>query len=70
MFSLIKQVFIVFLSLSSSFAPKFLSLNDEPCTVGPTLIYLNPVEFKHYSFMGGKVKRELRVASYDFRYTS
>ena len=49
MFSLIKQVFIVLLSFSSSLArlakirTKCLSLNDEPCMVRHTLIDLNPV---------------------------
>ena len=28
-----------------------LPLNDEPCMVRPTLIDLNPVEFKYYPFM-------------------
>ena len=44
MLSLIKQVFIVLLSFSSSLArdqTKCLFLNDEPCTVRPTLIDLN-----------------------------
>ena len=31
MFSLIKQVFIVLLSFSSSLATKCVSLNNEPC---------------------------------------
>ena len=38
MFSLIKQVFIVLLSFSSSLATKCLSLNEEPCMVRATLI--------------------------------
>ena len=42
MFSLIKQVFIVLLSFTESFATKCLFLNDEPCTIRPTLIDLNP----------------------------
>ena len=41
MFSLIKQVFIVLLKFSSYLATKCLSLQDEPCMVGPTLIDLN-----------------------------
>ena len=59
MFSLIKQVFIVLLSLSESLArvakvsdrTKCLSSNDEPCIVRPSLIDLNPVELKYYPFM-------------------
>ena len=43
MFSLIKHVFSVLLSFSESLATKCLFLNDEPCIVRPTLIYLNPV---------------------------
>ena len=50
MFSLIKHVFIVLLSFSESLATKCLFLNDEPCMVIPTLIYLNPVELKYYPF--------------------
>ena len=54
-------MFILFivLSFSSSLAriaklsdqTKCLLLNDEPCMVRPTLIYLNPVQLKYYSFM-------------------
>ena len=51
MFSLIKQMFIVLLSFSSSLASKCLSLNDEPSVIRPTLIDLNPVEHKYYTFM-------------------
>ena len=54
MFSLIKQMFIVLLSFSESLAQdqtKCLSLNDEPCTVRPTVIDFNPVELKYYPFM-------------------
>ena len=54
MFSLVKQVFIVLLSFSSSLARvriKFLSLNDEPCMTRPTLIDLNPAGLKYYPFM-------------------
>ena len=51
MFSLIKQVFIVLLSFSSSLATKCLSLNNEPCIVRATLTHLNPVELKCYPFM-------------------
>ena len=52
MLNLIKQVFIILLSFSSSLAPvakvgtKRLSLCDEPCIVRPTVIDLNPVELK------------------------
>ena len=38
MFSLIKQVFVVLLSFSSSLGTKCLSLNDEPCVTRPTVI--------------------------------
>ena len=54
MFSLIKQLFTVLLSFSSSVArdrTKCISLNDEPCIIRPTLIGLNVVELKHYQFM-------------------
>ena len=51
MFSLIKQVFIVLLSFSSSSATKYVSLIDEPCMVRPALIDLNPFELKYYPFM-------------------
>ena len=43
------NLFIVLLSFSS-LATKCL-LNDEPCMVRPTLIDMNPVELKYYSFM-------------------
>ena len=51
MISFIKQLFVVLLIFSSFLATKCLSLNDEPCTVRPTLIYLNPIELKYYPFM-------------------
>ena len=51
MFNLLKQVFIVLLNLRESLATKYVSLNDEPCMVRPTLIDLNLVELKYYSFM-------------------
>ena len=51
MFSLIKQMFTLILSFSSSLATKCVSLNDEPCMVRPTLIDLNPVEIKYYPFV-------------------
>ena len=51
MFSLIKQVFIVLLSFSSSLATKCVSLNDKSCMIRPTLITLNPVKLKNYPFM-------------------
>ena len=59
MFSLIKQVFIVLLSFSSSLAraanvsdqTKCVSLNDEPCIIRPSFIDLNPVTLNYYSFM-------------------
>ena len=59
MFSLIKQVFIVLSSFSSSLSRvanssdriKCLPLNDQLCMVRSTLIDLNPVEIKYYPFM-------------------
>ena len=54
MFSLIKQVFMVLLSFSSTLASdrtKYLFLNDETCMDRPNLIDQNPVELKYYSFM-------------------
>ena len=59
MFSLIKQMFIVLLSFSSSLAriakvsdqTKFVFFNDESCMVRPTLIELNPVELKYYPYI-------------------
>ena len=51
MFYLIKQVFIVLLSLSVSLATKCLCLNDEPCMVRLTFIDMNLVELKYYPFM-------------------
>ena len=51
MFNLIKQVFIILLIFSESFTTKYVSLNDEPCIVRPTLIDLNAVELKSYPFM-------------------
>ena len=50
MFSLIKQVIIVLLNFSEYLATKCVPLNDGPCMIRPTLIDLNPVEFKHYIF--------------------
>ena len=47
MFSLIKQVFIVLLSFSSSLATKCVSLNDQPYMVSSTFIDLNPVELRY-----------------------
>ena len=54
MLSVIKQVFIIFLSFSISFPKnrtKCLFLNDETCIFRPTLIDMNPVELKYYQFM-------------------
>ena len=51
MFSLIKQLFIVLMSFSESLATKWVSLNDEPCIIRPTLIDLNRVELKYYPFI-------------------
>ena len=47
MFS-IKQVFTVLFRFSECLATIFLSLNDELCMVGSTIIDLNPVELKYY----------------------
>ena len=54
MFSLIKKVFILLLSFSSSLALdqiEFLFLNDELCMVRFTLIDMTPVVLKYYLFM-------------------
>ena len=54
MFGLIKRVFMVLMSFSSSLAcnqTKCLFLNDELCMVRATLIDLNPVELKYYPFI-------------------
>ena len=51
MFGLIKQVVIAVLSFSGSLATKCMSLNNEKCMIKPTLIDLNPVEFKYYQLM-------------------
>ena len=48
---MIKQVFIVLLSFSSSLATKCLILNDEPCIVRLILIDYNTVELKYYALM-------------------
>ena len=51
MFRLIKQVFVALLSLSGSLATKCMSLNNEPCTIRPTLIDFNHIELNYYPFM-------------------
>ena len=48
---LIKQVFIILLSFSSSLETKCLSLNGEPCMARPILISLNLAELEYYQFM-------------------
>ena len=53
MFSLIKQVFIVLLSIKKSLVTKCMPSNDEQCMVRPTFIDVNPVELKYYPFMIG-----------------
>ena len=68
MFSLIKQVFIVLLYFSESFArerTKCFSLNDKPCMVRPTVIDLNPIELKYYPFLIslGKCDESCKVLS-------
>ena len=58
MFSLIKQVVIVSLRLSESLARdrrQGLFLNNELSVVRSTLIDLNPVEVKYYSFIINKL---------------
>ena len=42
---------IAMLSFSESLATKSVSLNDEPCTIRPTLIDFDPVEGKYCPFM-------------------
>ena len=71
MFSLIKQMFNVLLSFSSSLAhdqTKCLSLNDAPCMVRPTLIDLNLVDLKYYPFMFSLVNVVKVVMSYCQKY--
>ena len=43
--------FIALLSFSVSLATKCVSLNNDPCTIRPTLINLNSVELSYYPFM-------------------
>ena len=48
------SLFILLLSFSSTLArdrTEYLFLNYEPCMVRPTIIDMNPVEFKYYLFM-------------------
>ena len=49
----IKEAFIVGFQafISGSLATKYISLNDEPYLVRPTLINLNPDELHYYPFM-------------------
>ena len=54
-------MFIVLLIFSSSSArvadqTKYLSFDDEPCMIIPTLIDLNPIELTYYPFMISLVK--------------
>ena len=51
MFGLVKQVFIAVLSFSGSLATKCMPLNNEQYMIRPTLIDLNPVEFKYYQLV-------------------
>ena len=44
-------MFIVLLSFSESLASKYLSLNDKLCMFRPTVIDLNTIELKYYTFM-------------------
>ena len=62
MFSLIKKVFIVLLSFSSSLETKCLSLNDKPCMIRPTLIDWNSFALKYLSMISlGKCSRSCNV---------
>ena len=56
MFTLVKPVFIAFLNFGESLATKFMSLNNEPCLIGPILIKLNPAALNYYPFMISKDK--------------
>ena len=51
----IKQIFIVLvlllLAFGGSFSAKCISMNNQPCTVIPTFIDLNPDELQDYSFI-------------------
>ena len=51
MSELIKEVLIELLSFSGSLASKYMSLNNGPCFIRPTLIHLNSVERNCYPFM-------------------
>ena len=48
MFWLIKQVFVVLLSFSGSLAGKYVSLNNKPCMIRPTLIDLKSLIIIHF----------------------
>ena len=48
---LIKQVFITLLSFGRCLATKCVSLSNETCMAGPTLLLLNPIELNYYPFM-------------------
>ena len=47
---LMRQLFIVLLSFSSSLARKCVSLSNEPCMTRPTLFDFNPIKLNLYSF--------------------
>ena len=51
MFRLIKQPFIALLTFSRSVATKFMSLDNEPCMIRPTLIDLNLIDLNYYPLM-------------------
>ena len=51
MFWLIKQVFIVLLSFSTSLATKYVSLNNELHMTKPPVIDLNSIEINYYPLM-------------------
>ena len=51
-------VLLIFSSSSARVADqtKYLSFDDEPCMIRPTLIDLNPIELTYYPFMISLVK--------------
>ena len=48
---LIKKVFLALLSFSKSLAIKFVSLNNKPCIIRPSLVDVSPAELNYYPFM-------------------
>ena len=45
-----KQVFITLLSFDKSLLTKFVSLNNQPCMLRPTLVDINSKEPLYYPF--------------------